>query len=114
MQVKTVLKRVHRVKGFVYGKGQWVNDRMEVEVRPRTGSRPVCSGWGRLSRAMTPWPQGTFISCRGGPSLSFWSARCVGWTVVAAGSPSSRFPGATASGSGPGPVPCSWPPGGVG
>lgn len=47
MQVKTVLNRVHQLKVFVYGKGQWVNDRIEVEVRPRKGPRPVCSGWGR-------------------------------------------------------------------
>ena len=47
MQVKTVLNRVHGVKGFVYGKVQFVNDWIEVNVRPRKGSRPICSGCGQ-------------------------------------------------------------------
>lgn len=47
MQVKTVLNRVHPVKGFVYGKVRFVNDWIEVDVRPRRGSRPICSGCGR-------------------------------------------------------------------
>jgi transposase len=47
MQVKTVLNRVHEVKGFVYGKVRFVNDRILVDVRPRQGSRPICSGCGR-------------------------------------------------------------------
>jgi transposase len=48
MQVKTVLNRVHKVKGFVYGKVRFVNDWIEVEVRSRKGSRPICSGCGRF------------------------------------------------------------------
>jgi transposase len=47
MQVKTVLNRVHPVKGFVYDRVRFVNDWIEVDVRPRKGSRPVCSGCGR-------------------------------------------------------------------
>jgi transposase len=47
MQVKTVLNRVHEVKGFVYGKDRFVNDWIEVDVRPRKGSRPICSCCGR-------------------------------------------------------------------
>lgn len=47
MLVKTVLNRVHKVKGFVYEKVRFDGDRIEVEVRPRKGSRPVCSGCGR-------------------------------------------------------------------
>jgi len=47
MQVKTVLNRVHEVKGFVYDKVRMVNDWIEVEVRPRKGSRPICSGCGK-------------------------------------------------------------------
>jgi transposase len=46
MQVKTVLNQVHEVKGFVYDKVRMVNDWIEVEVRPRKGSRPICSGCG--------------------------------------------------------------------
>ena len=47
MQVKTVLNRVHEVKGFVYDKVRMVNDWIEVDVRPRKGSRPICSGCGK-------------------------------------------------------------------
>ena len=47
MRVKTVLHRVHKVKGFVYGKARFNGDRIEVEIRPRKGSRPICSGCGR-------------------------------------------------------------------
>ena len=47
MQVKTVLNRVHRIKGFVYEKVRFVGERIEVDVRPRHGSRPICSGCGR-------------------------------------------------------------------
>lgn len=47
MQVKTVLNQVHEVKGFVYDKVRRVNDWIEVDVRPRQGSRPICSGCGK-------------------------------------------------------------------
>jgi transposase len=47
MQLKTVLNRVHRIKGFVYGKVRFVENGLEVAVRARRGSRPVCSGCGR-------------------------------------------------------------------
>jgi transposase len=47
MLIKTVLNRVHKVKGFVYQKVRFVGDTIEVDVRPRRGSRPYCSGCGR-------------------------------------------------------------------
>jgi len=47
MLVKTVLNRVHKVKGFVYEKARFNGDRIEVEIRPRQGSRPICSGCSR-------------------------------------------------------------------
>jgi transposase len=47
MQLKTVLNRVHRIKGFVYEQPRFVDDRIEVKVRPRKGSRAVCSGCGK-------------------------------------------------------------------
>ncbi len=40
MQVKTVLNRVHKVKGFVYEKIHFNGDELEVEMRPRMRSRP--------------------------------------------------------------------------
>lgn len=51
MQVKTILNRVHKIKGFVYGKiefGEWNRKKtLEVEVHARKGSRPICSGCGK-------------------------------------------------------------------
>jgi len=54
MLIKTVLNRVHPVKGFVYEKVNMVPDaarpnevRLDVRVRPRRGSRGTCSGCGR-------------------------------------------------------------------
>ena len=47
MRLKTVLNRVHPVKGFVYEKARLVEDEIEVTLRPRRGSRPFCAGCGR-------------------------------------------------------------------
>lgn len=47
MLVKTVLNRVHKIKGFVYEKVRFDGSQIEVEVRPRKGARPICSGCGR-------------------------------------------------------------------
>lgn len=47
MLVKTVLNRVHKVKGFVYEKVRFNGDQIEVQVRPHRRSRPICSGCGR-------------------------------------------------------------------
>ena len=57
MQMKTVLNRIHPVKGFVYESIRWVEDRshpnggrIEVKIRSRRGSRGYCSGCGRRGR----------------------------------------------------------------
>ena len=55
MLVKTVLHRVHKVKGFVYEKARFHGDRIEVEIRPRKGSRPIWSGCGRRSPGYDAW-----------------------------------------------------------
>jgi len=54
MLLKTLLNRVHPVKGFVYGKIQLVPDysacngaRLEAQLRARVGSKGICSGCGR-------------------------------------------------------------------
>lgn len=52
MQLKTLLNRVEKHKGFVFetpcfGTGDAGLDRIEVPVRPRKGSKGVCSGCGR-------------------------------------------------------------------
>ena len=51
MQLQTILNRVARHPSFVYGTPQWSDDALrptlEVPVRPRANSRPVCSGCGK-------------------------------------------------------------------
>lgn len=50
MQLKTILNRVQKHASFVYGDARWVDGDppgLEIEIRPRQGSRPVCSGCGR-------------------------------------------------------------------
>jgi transposase len=47
MQVKTILNHVHKIKGFVYGKVRFTGEQITVDVRPRQGSRPSCSGCNR-------------------------------------------------------------------
>jgi hypothetical protein len=48
MQLTSILRRVERHQGFVYEKVRWrTGERrvaLEVLVRPRQGSRPICSG----------------------------------------------------------------------
>ena len=47
MQIKTILNRVQKFKSFVYGTVRWVDGAsiptLEVEIRPRSNSRPACS-----------------------------------------------------------------------
>lgn len=54
MQLKTLLNRVHPVKGFVYEKDDLVEDatapngvRIEAHLRARAGSKGLCSGCGK-------------------------------------------------------------------
>ncbi|MCP3996540.1 MAG: ISL3 family transposase, partial [bacterium] len=51
MLVKTILNRVHKFASFVYDEivfcGQDDEMSIEVHVRPRAGSRPICSGCDR-------------------------------------------------------------------
>lgn len=46
MHIKTILNRVHPVKGFVYEKARFVEKDIEVTVRPRKGTKAICSGCG--------------------------------------------------------------------
>jgi len=51
MQLKSILNRVERYKSFVYGKPRWAEKAarltIEVPVKARANSRPICSGCGR-------------------------------------------------------------------
>ena len=44
VDISVVLNRCHRFPKFVYGKSYFLVDRLDVEVRPRKGAKPVCSG----------------------------------------------------------------------
>jgi transposase len=67
MQIKTLLNRVHPVKGFVYWRVRKLPDklasngmRIEVDVRERGGSRAVCSGCGKKGPAYDRLPARRF------------------------------------------------------
>jgi len=51
MQLKTLLNRIQKHKGFVYGAIELTQEDeqlvLHVAIRPRTNSRPICSGCGR-------------------------------------------------------------------
>ena len=47
MQLKTILNRLEKQSGFVYGDGKWCGDAIEIELEPRKGSKPICSGCGK-------------------------------------------------------------------
>ncbi len=51
MHIKTILNHVQKYKSFVYGKIKWIDTggipELEVEIKPRTNSKPVCSVCGR-------------------------------------------------------------------
>ncbi len=45
MQLKVILNRVHKLRSFVYGRiWQGKDSTIQIEVRPRVGSRPCCPG----------------------------------------------------------------------
>jgi len=67
MLLKTLLNRVHPVKGFVYEHDQLIADatepngvRVEAYLRPRKGSRGTCSGCGRRGATYDTQPARRF------------------------------------------------------
>ena len=63
MLLKTILNRIERHKGFVYDEVRWLNrgrPSIEIEVRPRTGSDPFCSGCGRRGPTYDHLPRRLF------------------------------------------------------
>jgi transposase len=64
MLLKTILNHVEPNKSFVYGKGKWVpgaaRATIEVPVRARKNSRPVCSGCGKRRPGYDRLPQRKF------------------------------------------------------
>jgi len=64
MQIKTILNRVQKFKSFVYGEVSWVENTsvptLEVEIRPRLNSGPICSGCGRKQPGYDSLPERRF------------------------------------------------------
>lgn len=63
MQLKSILNHVQKHKNFVYGKVSWRSKSLpsiDVEVRPRANSKPVCSGCGRRGRTYDHLPKRRF------------------------------------------------------
>ena len=69
MRVQTLLNRVEKFKSFVYGRVS-TEERDEetvllVRVRPRKGSRPVCSGCGGRGRVPDRLDDRAIVKCCG-------------------------------------------------
>ncbi len=65
MQVKTILNRVEKHLSFVYGKIRWAEGEddqlvVEVEIRARSNSRPICSGCKRRGPGYDKLPSRRF------------------------------------------------------
>ena len=64
MQLKTILNRIQKFKSFVYGAVRLVEGTpvptLEVEIQPRSNSRPVCSGCGHKRPGYDRSPQRLF------------------------------------------------------
>jgi transposase len=64
MLLKSILNRVQSHHGFVYGTARWHNRRgrnvLEIEIRARRGSKPVCSRCGRNGPGYDVLPQRRF------------------------------------------------------
>jgi len=65
MHLKSILNRVQRHKGFVYGAAKWRTQRgglpaLDIGIHPRRGSRPICSGCGRRGPGYDVLPSRSF------------------------------------------------------
>jgi transposase len=64
MQLKTILNRVQKFKSFVYGAVHWIEGTsvptLEVEIQPRSNSRPACSGCGQRRPGYDRLPERRF------------------------------------------------------
>lgn len=85
MQIKTILNRVHKFKSFVYRAVRCVSGApvptLEVEIHPRSNSRPECSGCGQRRPAYDRLPERCFefISMWGHKVFLVYAPRRVNW-----------------------------------
>ena len=64
MQLKTILNKVQTFKSFVHGKAKWIEDAkeptIEVELKSRKNSPPLCSGCGHRCAGYDHLPERRF------------------------------------------------------
>jgi hypothetical protein len=64
MHIRTILNRVQKFKGFVYGSERLIEadnrSILEIPIRARRGSRAVCSGCGRKAPGYGILPERRF------------------------------------------------------
>ncbi len=67
MQVKTILNRIEKYQSFVYDKIELVGDskqlKLEVQIKPRRNSHPICSGCGLKGPGYDTLPTRKFEIC---------------------------------------------------
>ena len=65
MQVQSILRRVQPIPGFVYGKvelrNHWSGSKVHVQVRPRKGTKAVCSSCGKKCSGYDTLSQREFL-----------------------------------------------------
>jgi transposase len=77
VDIATVLNRCHPIPKFIYGKSYFVGSRIDVEVRPRKRSKPVCSGCDK------PGPiYDTSPTMRGFEFIPLWGFAVFLWYVM--------------------------------
>ncbi len=64
MQIKTILNRIQKFNSFVYGSVRLVDNTtiptLEIELHPRSNSRPICSGCGHKRPGYDRTPERRF------------------------------------------------------
>src|SRR4029077_18127509 len=64
MHVKTILNRLYKQRGFVYGEAEWCRESgraaLRVPVRARANSQPICAGCRRPGPGYDRLPERTF------------------------------------------------------
>src|ERR1700722_13383817 len=86
MELITILNRCHHFSGFVYQHARFSPDKktIEIAVRPRTGSRAVCSGCHQPAPGYDHLPERRFEFIPFWDSWSFCCIRCAASIAAAA------------------------------
>lgn len=60
IQIQTILRELHPIKGFIYGNCILENDTLKLQIHPRKSAQPVCSGCGRKAPGYDHLKERTF------------------------------------------------------